>query len=225
MELDVRTNPAAASKGSGDSGGSPRATLILSRSNVEGLVAMSEIIAAVETAHADVSSGTAAQPSAAALSLASSPASFLAMAALADRQGLAAVKILGDIPGNAGTASPGAALGGGARVASDRGMCGDHPRADPNPAQDSGGKRRRHAAPRPCRQPRARPDRRRRPRRRARPRASGSETNRARARVVADRGHRIPLHRSDRPRPAGAHGRRRVLARARSSRAPTSFAR
>jgi ornithine cyclodeaminase/alanine dehydrogenase len=62
---------------------------------------MSEIIAAVETAHGDVSSGTAAQPSAAALSLASSPASFLAMAALADRQGLAAVKILGDIPGNA----------------------------------------------------------------------------------------------------------------------------
>ena len=194
MELDVTTNPAAASKGAGDGGGSPRATLILSRSNVEGLVTMSEVIAAVETAHADISSGTAAQPSAAALSLASSPASFLAMAALADRQGLAAVKLLGDIPDNAARHLPVQRSVHGARVASDRGMCGDHPRADPHPAQDSGGERRRDAASRPCRQPRARPHRRRRPRRRARPRASGSETNRARARVVADRGHRLPLH-------------------------------
>ena len=55
------------------------------------LVTMAEVIAAVETALADISSGTAAQPSPAAplLPLDFCPASFLAMVALADRQGLA----------------------------------------------------------------------------------------------------------------------------------------
>jgi ornithine cyclodeaminase/alanine dehydrogenase len=80
---------------------SSRTTLILSRSDAEGLVTMAEVIDAVETAHADVSNGIAAQPAAVSLSLASSSAAFLAMPALADRQGLAIVKLLADIPGNA----------------------------------------------------------------------------------------------------------------------------
>ena len=59
---------------------------------------MAEVIEAVEAAHADMSRGTAAQPSPGAMSLPPAPASFLTMAALADRQGLAAVKLLADIP-------------------------------------------------------------------------------------------------------------------------------
>jgi alanine dehydrogenase len=78
-----------------------RKTLILSRSQVEGLVTMAEVIEAVEAAHADMSRGRAAQPSPGAMSLPSGSGSFLTMAALADRQGFAAVKLLADIPNNA----------------------------------------------------------------------------------------------------------------------------
>lgn len=74
--------------------------LVLSRSEIEGLVTQAEVIAAVENAHADISNGTAAQPAAVALTLASSTAAFLAMPALADRQGIAVVKLLADIPDN-----------------------------------------------------------------------------------------------------------------------------
>ena len=83
-----------------------RKMLVLSRSDVEGLVTMAEVIAAVETAHADVSLGTAAQPAAISMSLASGPAAFLAMPALADRQGFAIVKLLADIPTNAARSLP-----------------------------------------------------------------------------------------------------------------------
>ena len=95
MELDLQSDRSATGQGN-----LPRKTLILTRSDVAGLVTMAEVIAAVETAHADVSGGTAAQPSPVAMSLKSSSASFLAMAALADRQGLAGVKLLADIPDN-----------------------------------------------------------------------------------------------------------------------------
>lgn len=78
----------------------PRTTLVLSRSEVEGLVTQAEVIDAVETAHADMSNGIAAQPAAVAMKLPSSTAAFLAMPALADRQGLAVVKLLADIPEN-----------------------------------------------------------------------------------------------------------------------------
>jgi alanine dehydrogenase len=77
-----------------------RTTLVLSRSDIDGLVSMSDVIAAVEAAHGDVARGTASQPSPTALSLASSSAKFLMMPSLADRQGLASVKLLADIPGN-----------------------------------------------------------------------------------------------------------------------------
>lgn len=81
-------------------------TLVLSRSDVIGLLSMSEVIAAVEAAHADVALGTAAQPSPTALSLASGSATFLTMPSLSDRQGLAAVKLLADIPDNIGRSLP-----------------------------------------------------------------------------------------------------------------------
>ncbi|MGE0282822.1 MAG: ornithine cyclodeaminase family protein [Rhizobiaceae bacterium] len=78
----------------------PRTTLVLTRTEAEGLVTQAEVIAAVETAHADMSSGTAAQPAAVAMKLPSGTGTFLAMPALADRQGLAVVKLLADIPDN-----------------------------------------------------------------------------------------------------------------------------
>lgn len=84
----------------------PTTTLLLSRSDIQGLVTMAEVVAAVEAAHADVSAGSAAQPAAVALSLPSSSAAFLAMPALADRQGLAVVKLLADIPDNAARSLP-----------------------------------------------------------------------------------------------------------------------
>lgn len=86
--------------------GTPGRTLVLSRSDVEGLVTMAEVIEAVERAHADVARGTAVQPAPVAMALPSGPAAFLAMAALADRQGLATVKLLADVPGNAARGLP-----------------------------------------------------------------------------------------------------------------------
>lgn len=84
----------------------PRKTLILTRSQVEGLVTMAEVIEAVEAAHADVSRGTAAQPAPGAMSLPSGSGAFLTMTALAERQGLAAAKLLADIPDNAARGLP-----------------------------------------------------------------------------------------------------------------------
>ncbi len=80
---------------------SARTTLVLSRSDVAGLVSMAEVVAAIELAHADVARGTASQPSPTALSLSSSSGTFLSMPSLADRQEIAAVKLLADIPANA----------------------------------------------------------------------------------------------------------------------------
>jgi alanine dehydrogenase len=96
MNVDIRADHSLSS----------RTTLVLSRSDIEGLVTMAEVIAEVETAHADVSTGIAAQPAAIALSLASGSGAFLAMPALADRQGLAVVKLLADIPDNAARSLP-----------------------------------------------------------------------------------------------------------------------
>jgi len=85
---------------------SPRTTLVLSKSEIEGLVSMAEVIEAVEAAHADMSNGKAAQPAAVAMKLPSGSGAFLAMPALADRQGLAVVKLLADIPDNPGRHLP-----------------------------------------------------------------------------------------------------------------------
>ena len=81
-------------------------TLLLSRSDTDGLVSMAAAIEAVERAHADVAQGIALQPAPTALSLDSGSELFLPMAALADRQHLAVVKLLADIPGNAARGLP-----------------------------------------------------------------------------------------------------------------------
>lgn len=78
----------------------PRTTLVLSKSEIEGLVTQAEVIDAVEAAHADMSARVAAQPAAVAMTLPGSSSAFLAMPALASRQGLAVVKLLADIPDN-----------------------------------------------------------------------------------------------------------------------------
>src|SRR4051812_12696123 len=81
-------------------------TLLLSRSEIDGLVALEDVIDAVEMAHADISRGNASQPAPLTLSLASGSATFLPMAALADRQGLATVKFLADMPNNRAAGLP-----------------------------------------------------------------------------------------------------------------------
>lgn len=55
--------------------------LLLSRSEMEGLVTMAQVIEAVEAAHADMANGTAIQPAAVAMSLPTGSATFLAMPA------------------------------------------------------------------------------------------------------------------------------------------------
>lgn len=81
-------------------------TLLLTRSDVDGLAPIASVISAVERAHADISSGSACQPAPTTLSLGSSTAWFLPMAALADRQGLATVKFLADVPNNPAAGLP-----------------------------------------------------------------------------------------------------------------------
>ena len=92
--MEVERLQPKSTKGTGQTA-FPREDADPTRSEIEGLVTISEVIEAVEQAHADISNGTAAQPAPAALSLQSTSARFVAMVALADRQGLAAVKLLG----------------------------------------------------------------------------------------------------------------------------------
>ena len=75
-------------------------TLLLSRSDIDRLVPMRAVIEAVEIAHADIARGTALQPAPATLALQPHGACFLPMAAVAERQQLAVVKVLADVPGN-----------------------------------------------------------------------------------------------------------------------------
>ena len=81
-------------------------TLILSRSDIDGLVPMRAVIDAVELAFADMARGTAFQPAPSTLSLTTIDARFLPMAAISGRQKLAAVKMLADIPENRGRNLP-----------------------------------------------------------------------------------------------------------------------
>jgi alanine dehydrogenase len=79
-------------------------TLLLSQTDIEGLLPMRAVIEAVETAHADISRGTALQPAPSVMSFGA--AAFLPMAALAQRQQLAVVKLLADIPVNPAAGLP-----------------------------------------------------------------------------------------------------------------------
>ncbi|BBH63467.1 ornithine cyclodeaminase [Actinoplanes sp. OR16] len=73
-------------------------TLILTRSDVLALLRVDDVIAAVEQAHLDLALGRAALPAPAAATL--GEATFVAMTAASEPAGLAAVKLLADLPGN-----------------------------------------------------------------------------------------------------------------------------
>ncbi|WP_436528026.1 ornithine cyclodeaminase family protein [Actinoplanes sp. HUAS TT8] len=73
-------------------------TLILTRSDVLELLRFEDVIAAVEQAHRDLALGRAALPAPATAQLGG--ATFLAMTAASAPAGLAAVKLLADLPGN-----------------------------------------------------------------------------------------------------------------------------
>ena len=79
-------------------------TLILSHSDVAGLIDRAEVFAAVERAHADLAAGTASAPAPPAMTLQS--AAFVPMVAAAQSAGAAAVKMLVDLPGNAARGLP-----------------------------------------------------------------------------------------------------------------------
>ncbi|MFE7327001.1 ornithine cyclodeaminase family protein [Streptomyces sp. NPDC057565] len=76
-------------------------TLILRRGDLEPLVDMRATIEAVDAAMGDVARGTAVQPAPALMRLPGSDSGFLPMAAASQRAGLAAVKLLADVPANA----------------------------------------------------------------------------------------------------------------------------
>ncbi|MFE7068993.1 ornithine cyclodeaminase family protein [Streptomyces sp. NPDC057620] len=77
-------------------------TLILNRSDIRGLLehATSEVEAAVEQAHRDLTRGRISQPAPPALDLPGSDGAFLPMAAVSAPAGLASVKFLADLPAN-----------------------------------------------------------------------------------------------------------------------------
>lgn len=85
-------------------------TLILSHSDVAGLVDRAEVFAAVERAHADLAAGTAYAPAPPAMTLQSpghaAGAAFIPMVAGAHSAGAAAVKMLVDLPRNAARGLP-----------------------------------------------------------------------------------------------------------------------
>ena len=74
--------------------------LILNRSDIEGLVEMSEVIEAVEAAHIEHARGMAAQPHCPSLAVAGSNAIMLPMLAASSASRLGGVKLLVDCPGN-----------------------------------------------------------------------------------------------------------------------------
>lgn len=75
-------------------------TLILTRSDVLAMISVPEVTAAVRAAHADLARGTAVAPAPPVMRLPGSESTFLAMAAASGSAGLAAVKLLADMPGN-----------------------------------------------------------------------------------------------------------------------------
>ena len=74
--------------------------LLLTRSDIDGLLPMRAVIEAVEQAHADLSLGKSRQPAPSTLSLEAVGPCFLPMAALGAREQLAVVKVLADVPAN-----------------------------------------------------------------------------------------------------------------------------
>ena len=81
-------------------------TRILARHDIEELVPIDAGIAAVEAIHLDLGLGLMEQPAPVALTSAADDAVFLPMTARSDRLGLAIVKLMADIPGNADRGEP-----------------------------------------------------------------------------------------------------------------------
>jgi ornithine cyclodeaminase/alanine dehydrogenase-like protein (mu-crystallin family) len=76
-------------------------TLLLSASELEGLVDRPATIDAVARAFAEIADGCADQPGPTSMSTSADSGRFILMAALSDASGLAGVKLLADIPSNA----------------------------------------------------------------------------------------------------------------------------
>ncbi|MEU0541614.1 ornithine cyclodeaminase family protein [Nocardia sp. NPDC005978] len=75
-------------------------TLILTRSDVLAMITLPEVFAAVRGAHAELARGAAVLPAPPAMRLPGSDAAFLVMAAASRGAGMAAVKLLADVPAN-----------------------------------------------------------------------------------------------------------------------------
>ncbi|OOP63145.1 hypothetical protein BMF89_07620 [Arthrobacter sp. SRS-W-1-2016] len=80
-------------------------TLVLNAGHIAELIGDVDVISAVEAVHADLGSGAMTQPAPSTLS-GSDDAIFLPMAARSDRFGLAAVKLMADIPDNGSRGLP-----------------------------------------------------------------------------------------------------------------------
>lgn len=81
-------------------------TLLLSASELEGLVDRPATIDAVGRAFAEIADGRADQPGPTSMSTSADAGRFILMAALSDASGLAGVKLLADIPANAESGLP-----------------------------------------------------------------------------------------------------------------------
>lgn len=80
--------------------------LLLTASHLEAVVDMPSTIAAIESIFREIGRGTAHQPAPTAMHLPSSESNFVVMSGLADGPGLAAVKLLSDIPSNSHAGLP-----------------------------------------------------------------------------------------------------------------------
>ncbi|VXC51758.1 Ornithine cyclodeaminase [Arthrobacter sp. 9AX] len=80
-------------------------TLFLTAEHIAALIGDVDVLAAVEAVHADLGSGAMTQPPPSTLA-GEGDAVFLPMAARSDRLGLAAVKLMADIPGNGSRGLP-----------------------------------------------------------------------------------------------------------------------
>lgn len=76
-------------------------TLLLTAADIAALIADVDVVKAVETIHADLGVGCMIQPAPVSLGSDGDDAVFLPMAARSDRLGLAAVRLMADIPANA----------------------------------------------------------------------------------------------------------------------------
>jgi ornithine cyclodeaminase/alanine dehydrogenase len=80
--------------------------LALSHSDILAVITLEDVIEAVEAAHGDLARGTAVQPTRSALAFPNSPTLIVPMTAASQRAGVAAVKVLADVPSNGALGLP-----------------------------------------------------------------------------------------------------------------------